>query len=74
MLFRTSNHSGPLEIIRRDVPFVKFGGLKFLDAANVKDVLAMLRFVETVIATPTPRARGSYRTPFFHCLNCDRGR
>lgn len=46
VLFRTSNHSGPLEIIRRDVPFVKFGGLKFLDAAHVKDVLAMLRFVE----------------------------
>ena len=48
VLFRTSHHSGPLEIelIRRNVPFVKFGGLKFLDAAHVKDVLAMLRFVE----------------------------
>ena len=32
--------------MRRNVPFVKFGGLKFLDAAHVKDVLAMLRFVE----------------------------
>ena len=48
VLFRTSHHSGPLEIelVRRNVPFVKFGGLKFLDAAHVKDVLAMLRFVE----------------------------
>ena len=48
VLFRTSHHSGPVEIelIRRNVPFVKFGGLKFLDAAHVKDVLAMLRFVE----------------------------
>jgi ATP-dependent DNA helicase UvrD/PcrA len=48
VLFRTSSHSGPLEIelVRRNIPFVKFGGLKFLDAAHVKDVLAFLRFVE----------------------------
>jgi DNA helicase-2/ATP-dependent DNA helicase PcrA len=48
VLFRTSSHSGPLEIelTRRNIPFVKFGGLKFLDAAHVKDVLALLRFVE----------------------------
>src|SRR5205814_8708272 len=48
VLFRTSSHSGPLEIelTRRNIPFVKFGGLKFLDAAHIKDVLALLRFVE----------------------------
>jgi DNA helicase-2/ATP-dependent DNA helicase PcrA len=48
VLFRTSSHGGPLEIelTRRNIPFVKFGGLKFLDAAHVKDVLALLRFVE----------------------------
>ena len=48
MLFRASHHSGPLEIelARRNIPFVKFGGLKFLDAAHVKDVLAVLRFAE----------------------------
>lgn len=48
VLFRTSSHSGSLEIelTRRNIPFVKFGGLKFLDAAHVKDVLAFLRFVE----------------------------
>ena len=48
VLFRTSSHSGPLEIelARRNIPFVKFGGLKFLDAAHVKDMLALLRFVE----------------------------
>ncbi len=48
VLFRTSHHSGPLEVelTRRNIPFVKFGGLKFLDAAHVKDMLAMLRFVE----------------------------
>ena len=31
---------------RRNIPFVKFGGLKFLDAAHIKDMLALLRFVE----------------------------
>ena len=48
VLFRTSHHSGPLEVelTRRNVPFVKFGGLKFLEAAHVKDMLAILRFVE----------------------------
>src|SRR5690606_23408239 len=48
VLFRTSSHSGPLEIelTRRNIPFVKFGGLKFLDAAHVKDMLALMRFVE----------------------------
>jgi DNA helicase-2/ATP-dependent DNA helicase PcrA len=48
VLFRTSSHSGVLEVelTRRNIPFVKFGGLKFLDAAHVKDVMAVLRFVE----------------------------
>jgi DNA helicase II / ATP-dependent DNA helicase PcrA len=47
-LFRTSHHSTILEIelTRRNIPFVKFGGLKFLDTAHVKDLLALLRFVE----------------------------
>jgi len=48
VLFRTSSHSGPLEVelTRRNIPFIKFGGLKFLEAAHVKDILALLRFVE----------------------------
>ena len=48
VLFRTSHHSGPLEIelTRRNIPFVKYGGLKFLDAAHVKDILALLRWAE----------------------------
>ncbi|MFO1413845.1 MAG: ATP-dependent helicase [Burkholderiales bacterium] len=48
VLFRTSSHSAALELelARRNIPFVKFGGLKFLDAAHVKDVLAMLRWVD----------------------------
>jgi DNA helicase-2/ATP-dependent DNA helicase PcrA len=48
VLFRASHHSGPLEVelTRRNIPFVKFGGLRFLDAAHIKDILALLRFVE----------------------------
>ncbi len=48
VLFRSSNHSSGLEIelTRRNVPFVKYGGLKFLDAAHVKDLLAVLRFAQ----------------------------
>jgi DNA helicase II / ATP-dependent DNA helicase PcrA len=46
VLFRTSSHSAvlELELVRRNVPFVKFGGLKFMEAAHVKDVLAVLRW------------------------------
>jgi len=53
VLFRTSHHSGPLEIelTRRNIPFVKFGGLKFLDAAHIKDLLALLRFVDRATAS-----------------------
>ena len=48
VLFRASHHSGPLEIelTRRNIPFVKFGGLKFLEAAHVKDMLSFLRWAE----------------------------
>jgi DNA helicase-2/ATP-dependent DNA helicase PcrA len=48
VLFRTSSHSGALEVelTRRNIPFVKFGGLKFLDSAHVKDMLAILRFAQ----------------------------
>jgi len=50
VLFRASHHSGPLEIelARRNIPFVKFGGLKFLEAAHIKDVIAFLRFAENL--------------------------
>jgi DNA helicase-2/ATP-dependent DNA helicase PcrA len=48
VLFRTSSHSGALEVelTRRNIPFVKFGGLKFLDSAHVKDLLAIIRFAQ----------------------------
>lgn len=53
VLFRTSHHSAALELelARRNIPFVKFGGLKFLEAAHVKDLLAVLRFAHN------PRSR-----------------
>lgn len=48
VLFRTASHSAMLEVelTRRRIPFVKFGGLKFLDSAHVKDLLALLRFAQ----------------------------
>lgn len=48
VLFRTASHSGVLEVElgRRKIPFRKFGGLRFVDAAHVKDALAVLRVVE----------------------------
>ena len=48
VLFRASAHSARLEIelTRRNIPFVKFGGLKFLEARHVKDVLAILRWAQ----------------------------
>lgn len=50
VLFRTSSHSAPLEVelTRRNVPYRKFGGLKFLDSAHVKDLLAILRFSQNL--------------------------
>jgi DNA helicase-2/ATP-dependent DNA helicase PcrA len=48
VLFRTSHHSDALEVElgRRNIPYVKFGGLKFLEAAHIKDVLCVLRWAE----------------------------
>jgi DNA helicase II / ATP-dependent DNA helicase PcrA len=48
VLFRVSNHSAELEVelARRNIPFAKYGGLKFLDAAHVKDIVCVLRWCE----------------------------
>jgi len=48
VLFRAASHSAALELelMRRNIPFVKFGGLKFLEASHIKDVLALLRFAQ----------------------------
>ncbi|HTP39785.1 MAG TPA: ATP-dependent helicase [Steroidobacteraceae bacterium] len=48
VLFRNASASDVLEVelIRRKIPFVKYGGLKFLEAAHVKDLLAVLRWAD----------------------------
>ena len=48
VLFRTGHDSAllELELTRRGIPFVKYGGLRYLDAAHVKDLLALLRLVD----------------------------
>ena len=48
VLFRSAHHSDLLEVelTRARIPFVKYGGLKFLEAAHVKDVLAVLRWAD----------------------------
>jgi len=48
VLFRAGYNSAQLEIElgRRNVPYVKYGGLRFVEAAHVKDMLAMLRILE----------------------------
>jgi DNA helicase-2/ATP-dependent DNA helicase PcrA len=48
VLFRTGYNSAALEIElgRRNIPYVKWGGLRFLEAAHVKDLLAFLRLAE----------------------------
>lgn len=48
VLFRSSFNSYELEIelARRDIPFVKYGGMKLAEAAHIKDVAAYLRVAE----------------------------
>ena len=52
-LFRTAHHSAALELelARRNIPFVKYGGLKFLESSHVKDLMSVLRWAEN------PRSR-----------------
>ncbi|HEX2236219.1 MAG TPA: ATP-dependent helicase [Actinomycetota bacterium] len=48
VLFRAGHHSAALELelARRNIPFVKYGGLRFLESAHVKDLVAYLRILE----------------------------
>ena len=48
VLFRASHHSMMLEaeLSRRNIPFHKYGGLKFVETAHVKDLMAFLRLAE----------------------------
>jgi DNA helicase II / ATP-dependent DNA helicase PcrA len=48
VLFRASHHSMLLEaeLTRRNIPFHKFGGLKFVETAHIKDLMAILRLAD----------------------------
>jgi DNA helicase-2/ATP-dependent DNA helicase PcrA len=48
VLFRAGRHSDllELELTRRRIPFVKYGGLRYLEAAHVKDLLALYRLAD----------------------------
>ena len=48
VLFRAGHHSAKLEVelAASNIPFHKYGGLKFVDAAHIKDMLAILRILE----------------------------
>lgn len=48
VLFRSSYHSFDLEIelTRAGIPYVKFGGFKFMETAHIKDIVAYLKVVE----------------------------
>jgi DNA helicase II / ATP-dependent DNA helicase PcrA len=48
VLFRAAHHSADLEIelARRRIPFVKYGGLRYLESAHVKDLLAAFRLAD----------------------------
>jgi DNA helicase-2/ATP-dependent DNA helicase PcrA len=48
VLFRASHHSMLLEaeLSGRKIPFYKYGGLKFVETAHVKDLMAFLRLAE----------------------------
>ncbi|MGH9223257.1 MAG: ATP-dependent helicase [Acidimicrobiales bacterium] len=48
VLFRAAHHADLLELAltRRNIPYVKYGGLRFLEAAHVKDLLSLLRLLD----------------------------
>jgi len=48
VLFRAAHLSASLELelTRREIPYHKYGGLRFLEAAHVKDLVAFLRILE----------------------------
>ena len=48
VLFRASSHSASLELelTRRNIPFHKYGGLRFLEMAHIKDLISFLRIIE----------------------------
>ncbi|HTL31620.1 MAG TPA: ATP-dependent helicase [Kofleriaceae bacterium] len=51
VLVRAAHHADllELELGRRRIPYVKYGGLKFLEAAHVKDLLGIVKMAENPI-------------------------
>jgi len=47
VLFRSGWHSNDLEVelAGRNIPFIKYGGQKFVEAAHIKDIISFLRIV-----------------------------
>jgi DNA helicase-2/ATP-dependent DNA helicase PcrA len=47
VLFRSAFHSFDLEVelTKRGIPFIKFGGLKLLESAHIKDFLAFIKII-----------------------------
>ncbi len=50
VLFRSGWHSNDLEIqlANRGIPFVKYGGIKFVEAAHIKDIISYLRIAYNI--------------------------
>jgi DNA helicase-2/ATP-dependent DNA helicase PcrA len=50
VLMRTSHDSAllELELGKRQIPFVKYGGLRYLEAAHVKDLIALFRLADNL--------------------------
>ena len=48
VLFRAGSHSAALELalMKKEIPFHKWGGLKFLEAAHIKDFISFVRLIE----------------------------
>jgi DNA helicase II / ATP-dependent DNA helicase PcrA len=48
VLFRNARHSMRLELElgKRDIPYVKYGGLKYMESAHVKDVMSVLSWAD----------------------------
>jgi DNA helicase-2/ATP-dependent DNA helicase PcrA len=48
VLSRTSHDTDllELELTRRRIPYIKYGGLRYLEAAHVKDLIALLRLAD----------------------------
>lgn len=48
VLFRSGSHSATLELAltKKNIPFHKYGGMRFLEAAHVKDFISFIRILE----------------------------